>query len=189
MAVVVVQRLQQFQQRRDLAVADLRSCFGLVSQDVFLFHGTVRENLVYGRPDATDEEVRRAAELAEALDFVEALPQGFDTVVGERGQKLANELETALRTPRAHRVSLVLLWSPEDAEFQEILNATPQSLRALGLYGQSEIDLERIRFAIKQVVAEQGIEARIKGRRKQPYSIWRKLEKKSITPILKIFQK
>jgi ABC-type multidrug transport system fused ATPase/permease subunit len=61
---------------RDVRIADLRSACGLVSQDVFLFHGTVRENLVYGAPDASDDEVVRAAELAEAHDFVHRLPPG-----------------------------------------------------------------------------------------------------------------
>ena len=74
---------------RELALEDLRGAFGLVSQDVFLFHGTVRENIAYGRPDATDEQIIRAARLAEAHDFITALPQGYDTVVGERGQKLS----------------------------------------------------------------------------------------------------
>jgi ATP-binding cassette subfamily B protein len=74
---------------RELALDDLRSAFGLVSQDVFLFHGTVRENIAYGRPDATDAQIVRAAQLAEAHDFITALPQGYDTLVGERGQKLS----------------------------------------------------------------------------------------------------
>ena len=74
---------------RELALEDLRGAFGLVSQDVFLFHGTVRENIAYGRPDATDEQIVRAARLAEAHDFIAALPQGYDTVVGARGQKLS----------------------------------------------------------------------------------------------------
>jgi ATP-binding cassette, subfamily B, bacterial len=86
---------------RDLRGADLRAAFGLVSQDVFLFHGTVRENLVYGRPDATDAEVVRAAQLAEAHEFVTAMPAGYDTVVGERGQKLSGGQRQRLSIARA----------------------------------------------------------------------------------------
>jgi ATP-binding cassette subfamily B protein len=86
---------------RDVRVADLRRAVGLVSQDVFLFHGSVRENLVYGRPDATDEEVEAAARLAEAHDFVAALPQGYDTTVGERGQKLSGGQRQRLSIARA----------------------------------------------------------------------------------------
>jgi ATP-binding cassette, subfamily B, bacterial len=86
---------------RDLVGEDLRAAFGLVSQDVFLFHGTVRENLVYGRPQATDAEVVRAAQLAEAHDFVTAMPAGYDTVVGERGQKLSGGQRQRLSIARA----------------------------------------------------------------------------------------
>ncbi|MFP4147955.1 MAG: ABC transporter ATP-binding protein [Nitriliruptoraceae bacterium] len=86
---------------RDLRIRDLRRAYALVSQDVFLFHGTVRENLVYGRPDATDAEVEAAARLAEAHAFVTALPQGYDTVVGERGQKLSGGQRQRLSIARA----------------------------------------------------------------------------------------
>ena len=74
---------------RELALPDLRGVFGLVSQDVFLFHGTVRDNIAYGRPDATDAQIIEAAKLAEAHDFITQLHNGYDTIVGERGQKLS----------------------------------------------------------------------------------------------------
>lgn len=74
---------------RELEFNALRDVIGLVSQDVFLFHGTVYENIRYGRLDATRDEVYDAAEMAEALAFIHALPDGFDTIVGERGQKLS----------------------------------------------------------------------------------------------------
>ncbi len=84
-----------------LSFASLRGATGFVSQDVFLFHGSVRENLAYGDPDASDDQIRRAADLAEALDFVEAMPHGFDTVVGERGQKLSGGQRQRLTIARA----------------------------------------------------------------------------------------
>ena len=84
-----------------LSFASLRGAMGFVSQDVFLFQGTVRENLTYGRPDATDDEVVRAATLAEAHTFIEALPEGYDTVVGERGQKLSGGQRQRLTIARA----------------------------------------------------------------------------------------
>lgn len=74
---------------RRLRVADLRTAIGSVSQDVFLFGGTVAENLRYGKLDATADELRAAAEAAQALAFIERLPQGFDTVLGERGVRLS----------------------------------------------------------------------------------------------------
>ena len=82
-------------------IGSLRGSMGFVSQDVFLFQGTVRENLTYGRPDATDADVVWAARLAEAHDFVEALPDGYDTIVGERGQKLSGGQRQRLTIARA----------------------------------------------------------------------------------------
>ncbi|MCU1499908.1 MAG: transporter related protein [Acidimicrobiales bacterium] len=84
-----------------LTFTSLRGATGFVAQDVFLFHGTVRENLTYGRPDASDDDVRRAAELAEAAEFIEVMPQGYDTVVGERGQKLSGGQRQRLTIARA----------------------------------------------------------------------------------------
>jgi len=85
----------------ELTFPSLRGATGFVSQDVFLFQGTVRENLTYGRPDASDEDVVRAAVLAEAHTFIEALPDGYDTIVGERGQKLSGGQRQRLTIARA----------------------------------------------------------------------------------------
>src|SRR5688500_11518738 len=74
---------------RELRYSALRKLMGYVSQDVFLFHGTVRENIAYGNPDATAEQIEEAARLAEAHEFIAELPKGYDTVIGERGQKLS----------------------------------------------------------------------------------------------------
>jgi ATP-binding cassette, subfamily B, bacterial len=82
-------------------LVELRRAIGYVGQDVFLFQGTVRENLAYGRPDATDDELVRAARLAEAHDFIGGLPDGYDTIVGERGQKLSGGQRQRLSIARA----------------------------------------------------------------------------------------
>ena len=74
---------------RDVTLKSLRENIGVVQQDVYLFSGTVKENIEYGRPGATDEEIREAARLAGAEDFIDNLPDGFDTYVGERGVKLS----------------------------------------------------------------------------------------------------
>lgn len=79
----------------------LRRAIGLVSQDVFLFDGTVADNVRYGTFDATDEDLVRAAALAEALSFIEALPQGWQTQIGERGQKLSGGQRQRLSIARA----------------------------------------------------------------------------------------
>ncbi|MFP5451693.1 MAG: ABC transporter ATP-binding protein [Thermoleophilia bacterium] len=86
---------------RDLSFPELRGTVGMVSQDVFLFSGTVRENIAYGNPDATGAEVERAARLAEAHEFITALPAGYDTLVGERGQKLSGGQRQRLSIARA----------------------------------------------------------------------------------------
>ena len=74
---------------RDVTLKSLRENIGVVQQDVYLFSGTVRENIEYGRPGATEEEIREAARLAGAESFIDNLPDGFDTYVGERGVKLS----------------------------------------------------------------------------------------------------
>lgn len=86
---------------RELRQEDIRKAIGLVSQDVFLFHGTVRENIAYGDPDAPLDRVIDAARVAEAHEFIMQLPQGYDTVVGERGQKLSGGQRQRLSIARA----------------------------------------------------------------------------------------
>lgn len=86
---------------REIRLSDLRRGIGLVSQDVFLFHGTVRENIAYGNPDANLSEVIAAAKIAEAHDFICQLPQEYDTIVGERGQKLSGGQRQRIAIARA----------------------------------------------------------------------------------------
>ncbi|MEM6611491.1 MAG: ABC transporter ATP-binding protein [Cyanobacteria bacterium P01_C01_bin.72] len=86
---------------KDIVFWDLRRAIGLVSQDVFLFHGTVRENIAYGSPDATISQIKEAAQIAEAAQFISELPQGFDTIVGERGQKLSGGQKQRIAIARA----------------------------------------------------------------------------------------
>ncbi|MEL6325447.1 MAG: ABC transporter ATP-binding protein, partial [Cyanobacteria bacterium J06626_23] len=86
---------------KDLNLMDLRGAIGLVSQDVFLFHGTVAENIAYGTFNATEREIRMAAQMAEADEFIDRLPQGYDTIVGERGQKLSGGQRQRLAIARA----------------------------------------------------------------------------------------
>ncbi len=74
---------------KDITLHSLRENIGVVAQDVYLFSGTIRENLIYGKPDATDEEIIEAAKKAGAHDFISALPNGYDTYTGERGVKLS----------------------------------------------------------------------------------------------------
>ena len=86
---------------RKIVLYDLRRAIGLVSQDVFLFHGSVRENIAYGNSQATDNEIIEAAKIAEAHQFIQELPDGYDTIVGERGQKLSGGQRQRLSIARA----------------------------------------------------------------------------------------
>jgi ATP-binding cassette subfamily B protein len=86
---------------RSLELYHLRQAMAVVGQDVFLFHGTVRDNIAYGKPDATDEEIIRAADIAEAHGFIIDLPEQYDTIVGERGQKLSGGQRQRLSIARA----------------------------------------------------------------------------------------
>jgi ATP-binding cassette subfamily B protein len=86
---------------RDVTVDSLRGAVGYVSQDPYLFYGTVRENVAYARPDATDREVEMAARRANAHEFVANLPDGYDTMVGERGVKLSGGQRQRLSIARA----------------------------------------------------------------------------------------
>ena len=86
---------------RELTIESLRRQISIVLQDVFLFHGTVRENILFGRPGAADEEMKEAARVANAVEFIDKLPDGYDTVIGERGVKLSGGQKQRLAIARA----------------------------------------------------------------------------------------
>jgi ATP-binding cassette subfamily B protein len=86
---------------RKVTLPSLRSQIGVVLQDALLFSGTIRENIAYGRPDATLEQVRAAAEAAHASEFIEALPKSYDTLIGERGVGLSGGQRQRLAIARA----------------------------------------------------------------------------------------
>lgn len=86
---------------RQLPLKFLRENIASVLQDVFLFHGTVYENLSLGKPDASEDEVRAAAQAANAAEFIENLPQGYDTMIGERGVRLSGGQKQRLSIARA----------------------------------------------------------------------------------------
>jgi ATP-binding cassette subfamily B multidrug efflux pump len=86
---------------REVTLSSLRSQIGVVLQEALLFSGTVRDNIAYGRPDATMDQVRAAAEAAQAAGFIAALPEGYDTVIGERGVGLSGGQRQRIAIARA----------------------------------------------------------------------------------------
>lgn len=86
---------------RQICLESLRQQISIVLQDVFLFHGTVRENILFGRPEATETEMITAAKIANAHGFITALPEGYDTLIGERGVKLSGGQKQRLSIARA----------------------------------------------------------------------------------------
>jgi ABC-type multidrug transport system fused ATPase/permease subunit len=86
---------------RDVNLRSLRSQIGVVAQETLLFSGTVRENLLYGKPDATEEELLRAARAAHAHEFLDQFPEGYDTPLGERGAQLSGGQKQRIAIARA----------------------------------------------------------------------------------------
>ncbi|WP_123601939.1 ABC transporter ATP-binding protein [Micromonospora sp. Llam0] len=146
---------------RTFPLADLRSLVGVVSQDTYLFHGTVRENLLLARPDATDDEIARAVTAAQAAEFISRLPQGFDTVVGERGLKLSGGERQRIAIARALLKDAPVLILDEPTSSIDAANEA-EITRALGelTRGRTTIiiahRLSTVRDADRIVVMEAG---------------------------------
>ncbi len=119
---------------QSLSLNSLRSAIGLVSQDVYLFDGSIRENLAYGKPDATDAEIVEAAKTAEAWSFIEALPEGLDTPVGERGIRLSGGQRQRLSLARAllKDPPILVLDEATSAVDNETEAAIQRSLKRIG---------------------------------------------------------
>ncbi len=119
---------------RDLSLNSLRGSIGLVSQDVYLFEGTIRENLAYGNPVATDADIIDAAKTAEAWSFIEALPEGLDTPVGERGVRLSGGQRQRLSLARAllKDPPILILDEATSAVDNETEAAIQRSLKRIG---------------------------------------------------------
>ena len=102
---------------RDVTQKSLREAIGLVQQDVYLFDGTIAENIAYGRPDATAEEIRDSARRANIAEFIEGLPEGYETAVGERGARLSGGQKQRIAIAR------VFLKNPPILIFDEATSA------------------------------------------------------------------
>jgi len=150
------------QDLRDLDLGTLRDAVALVSQQVTLFPGSVADNIAYGRPSAPGAEVRQAAELAEAHSFIQSLPQGYDTPIGEGGQKLSGGQRQRLALARA-----VLKDAPVlvlDEATSAVDNETEAAIqRSMGRISQGRTTLviahrlSTVRHADEIVVLDQGV--------------------------------
>ncbi|MBV9594545.1 MAG: ABC transporter ATP-binding protein, partial [Actinobacteria bacterium] len=120
---------------RDVQLASLRSQVGMVFEESFLFSDTVRANIAYGRPEASDEQIIAAARIAQADSFIEELPRGYDTVVGERGLSLSGGQRQRITLARAVLSDPRILvlddaTSAVDAETEEAINAALREVMA-----------------------------------------------------------
>lgn len=152
---------------RDITLPSLRSQMGIMLQDVFLFSGTIRDNIKYGSPDATDEEIEEAAKAVQAHDFIMNMPDGYDTQVSERGQSLSagqRQLVSFARTLLRKPKILILdeATSTVDTQTEQLLQ---QGIKTL-MNGRTSLiiahrlstirDCNRIMYIENGRIAEQG---------------------------------
>lgn len=147
----------------DIRLDALRRAVALVSQDALIIDGTITENLRYGRPDATQQEIEAAAHAAFAHSFIEAMPQGYETIVGERGVLLSGGQKQRLALARAllAQASVLLLDEPTSALDAESETAVQRALATLQDDGNTTIiiiahRLSTVRHADHIVVLENG---------------------------------
>ncbi|MFC7366888.1 ABC transporter ATP-binding protein [Vreelandella zhaodongensis] len=145
----------------DVSMHSLRQAIGLVSQDVYLFEGSIRDNIAYGKPDASEAEIMDAAKTAEAWSFIETLPQGLETPVGERGVRLSGGQRQRLSLARAllKDPPILVLDEATSAVDNETEAAIQRSLKRIA-HGRTVImiahRLSTIVHADEIVVIEQG---------------------------------
>ena len=149
---------------KDVTKASLRNQIGFVLQDTVLFRGTIRDNIAYGRPGATEAEIINAAKLANAHDFIAAMPKGYDTLVGERGLTLSGGQRQRIGIARAiiRNTPILILDEPTAALDTESERLVIQGLEQL-MKGRTVITiahrLSTIRDANKIIVLKDGIVA------------------------------
>lgn len=135
---------------RSVTQKSLRESIGLVQQDVYLFDGTIAENIAYGRPDATADEIREAAERANIAEFVEGLPDGYETEVGERGTRLSGGQKQRIAIARVFlkNPKILILDEATSALDNESERAVQESLVELS-HGRTTIVIAHRLFTIK----------------------------------------
>lgn len=127
---------------RDIKLEDLRGQIGIVQQDVYLFAGSIMDNIRYGKPDATDEEVVRAAKNANAHEFIMSFPDGYDTDIGQRGVKLSGGQKQRLSIAR------VFLKNPPILIFDEATSALDNESEQVVQQSMEHLAKDRTTFVI-----------------------------------------
>ncbi len=168
---------------RDLKQDNLRSLIGFVSQDTYLFHGTVRDNILYGSFDKSEDDLINASKMAEAYDFISSLPEGFDTVVGERGQKLSGGQRQRISIARAlvknpHLFIFDEATSAVDNETEAAIqrsleNITKERTTVMVAHRLSTIKHADVIYVLERgIVIEQGTHAELLENKKMYYALW-----------------
>jgi subfamily B ATP-binding cassette protein MsbA len=146
---------------KDVTLESLRGQIGIVSQDIILFNGTIRDNIAYAQPDATDAEVEAAAKAAYAHDFILSFPNGYESQIGERGVKLSGGEKQRISIARAllRQPQVIILDEATSALDTESENLIQQALSEL-LVGRTSLviahRLSTIQMADQIVVLEKG---------------------------------
>jgi ATP-binding cassette subfamily B protein len=146
---------------RDVQLASLRRNVAILLQETLVLHGTVRDNIAFARPDASDAEIRAAAEAAGAAEFVEALPEGYETDLGERGRRLSGGQRQRIAIARALLADapVLVLDEPSTGLDAEARSALVDPLRRL-MHDRTTIvishDLLTVRDADEIIVLDAG---------------------------------
>jgi subfamily B ATP-binding cassette protein MsbA len=146
---------------REYTVQSLRDQISLVLQDALIFSGTIRENIAFGRPDASDEEICRAARTANAEEFIQQLPDGYDTVVAERGSSLSGGQKQRIAIARAMlRDAPILILDESTSGLDAASERAVVAALRLAAAGRTTLTiahrLKTVRFADRIIVLERG---------------------------------